>query len=146
MSIGTGIDWTLLSRSFSGIYTDATKSVNSEINNEIHYVGVPLNIYFDILTDRNIKFYAWGGGSVEKGLVNKFRIQNGPNDIIFKQSVKGLQWSSAIGLGIEFSLTDRLGLYLDPSARYYFDCNQPNSVRTAKPFMLNFEAGLRFDL
>ena len=146
LSIGTGIDWTLLSRSFSGIYTDATKSVNSEINNEIHYVGVPLNIYFDILTDRNIKFYAWGGGSVEKGLVNKFRIQNGPNDIIFKQSVKGLQWYSAIGLGIEFSLTDRLGLYLDPSARYYFDCNQPNSVRTAKPFMLNFEAGLRFDL
>ena len=146
LSIGTGLDWTLLSRSFSGIYTDASKSVNSEINNELHYIGIPLNLYFDILTDRNIKFYVWGGGSVEKGLVNRFRIQNGSEDIIFKQSVKGLQWSSAVGLGIEFSLSDRLGLYLDPSARYYFDCNQPNSVRTAKPFMLNFEAGLRFDL
>ncbi len=146
LSIGTGLDWTLLSRSFSGIYTDASKSVNSEINNELHYIGIPLNLYFDILTDRNIKFYVWGGGSVEKGLVNRFRIQNGSDDIIFKQSVKGLQWSSAVGLGIEFSLSDRLGLYLDPSARYYFDCNQPNSVRTAKPFMLNFEAGLRFDL
>ena len=146
LSIGTGLDWTLLSRSFSGIYTDASKSVNSEINNELHYIGIPLNLYFDILTDRNIKFYVWGGGSAEKGLVNKFRIQNGSDDIIFKHSVKGLQLSSAIGLGIEFSLSDRLGLYLDPSARYYFDCNQPNSVRTAKPFMLNFEAGLRFDL
>lgn len=146
LSIGTGLDWTLLSRSFSGIYTDATKSVNSEINNELHYIGIPLNLYFDILTDRNIQFYVWGGGSIEKGLVNRFRIQNGPDDITFKQSVKGLQLSSAIGVGIEFSLSDRLGLYLDPSARYYFDCNQPNSVRTAKPFMLNFEAGLRFDL
>ena len=146
LSLGTGIDWTLLSRSFTGIYTNGARSVNSEINNEIHYIGLPLNLYFDILSDGDIKFYVWGGGSVEKGLVNRFRIQNSPDDIIFKQSVKGLQWSSAVGLGIEFSLNDRLGLYLDPSARYYFDCGQPNSVRTAKPFMLNFEAGLRFDL
>lgn len=145
-SLGTGVEWTLLSRSFTGIYTQGSISVNSEINNELHYIGIPLNLYYNILSNRDIKFYVWGGGSMEKGLVNKFRIQNQSDDIIYKEKVKGLQWSSALGLGIEFALSDKLGLYVDPSVRYYFDCNQPNSVRTAKPYMMNFEAGLRFNL
>ena len=151
-SIGTGIDWSLLSRSFTGIYTEVgsegvvTKSINAEIQNDLHYIGIPLNVYYNIFTNRNLKFYVWGGGEAEKGLVNSFRIQNGTGDIRYKESVSGLQWSTALGLGLEFTLNDFLGLYIDPSARYYFDCNQPNSVRTAKPYMLNFEVGLRFDL
>lgn len=150
-SVGTGINWTLLSRSFNGIYTEVNdgrlvKSINSDINNEIHYIGIPLNLYYNILIDKNMKFYAWGGGMVEKGLSNKYRIHSAPEDIFYKKDITGVQWSAGIGLGLEFSLNDRLGLYIDPSARYYFDCEQPTSVRTQKPYMLNFEAGLRFNL
>lgn len=152
-SIGTGINWTLLSRSFSGIYTEVEpkgfsviKSINSEINNDLHYIGIPVNVYYNVLTNRNLKFYAWGGAQAEKGIVNRFRIQSGDGDIFYSEKVKGLQWSTALGLGLEFTLNDHLGLYLDPSARYYFDCDQPNSVRTQKPYMFNFEAGLRFNL
>lgn len=150
-SVGTGINWTLLSRSFNGIYTEVNdgrlvKSINSDINNEIHYIGIPLNLYYNILTDKNMKFYAWGGGMVEKGISNKYRIHSAPEDIFYKKNVTGMQWSAGLGLGLEFSLNDHLGLFIDPSARYYFDCDQPTSVRTRKPYMLNLEAGLRFNL
>lgn len=152
LAVGTGLNWSLLSRSFSGIYTEVdasgntVKSVNSTINNEIHYIGIPLNLYYTIMSNRNLSFYVWGGGSGEKGLVNKYRIYSQPSDIIYKEKVNGIQWSAAAGLGLEFALTDKLGLYIDPSARYYFDCDQPVSVRTLKPYMLNFEVGLRFNL
>lgn len=150
-SVGTGINWTLLSRSFTGIYTEVSngnvvKAINSDINNEIHYIGIPVNFYYNVLTSRNLKFYAWGGGLAEKGLVNKFRIHSQPEDIFYKKSVEGIQWSAGLGLGLEFNLNDQLSLYIDPSARYYFDCDQPTSVRTQKPYMLNFEVGLRFNL
>lgn len=151
-SLGTGIDWTLLSRSFTGIYTvagangSAGISINSDINHELHYIGIPLNLYYNILSDKTIRFYAWGGTELEKGISNKYRIHSEPEDIFYKESVSGVQWSAGLGLGVEFSLNDWLGLYIDPSARYYFDCGQPSSVRTQKPFMLNFEAGLRFNL
>lgn len=150
-SVGTGINWSLLSRSFSGIYTEmngktVVRSVNSNISNDIHYVGIPLNLYYDLMSDRNMKLYVWGGGSVEKGLVNRYRIYSQPNDIIYKEDVKGVQWSVAGGVGLEFTLNDKLGLYFDPSARYYFDCGQPNSIRTMKHYMMNFEVGLRFKL
>lgn len=151
-SVGTGLNWSLLSRSFTGIYTEVggngsvMKSINTDINNEIHYIGIPLNLYYNVLSSRGLKFYAWGGASAEKGLVNKYRIHCEPDDIFFKESVSGIQWSAGLGLGLEFSINDFVGLYIDPSARYYFDCDQPNSVRTQKPYMLNFEAGLRFNL
>ena len=150
-SVGSGINWALLSRSFTGIYTETdgrivTKSINANINNEIHYIGIPLNFYYNVLTNRNLKFYAWGGGMAEKGLVNKYRIHSEPEDIFYSERVKGIQWSAGLGLGLEFTLNDYLGLYIDPSARYYFDCDQPASVRTQKPYMLNFEVGLRFNL
>ncbi len=151
-SVGTGINWSLLSRTFTGIYTEVgangsvVKSINSDINNDIHYIGIPLNLYYNVLSTKDLKFYAWGGASAEKGLVNKYRIHSEPEDIFFKENVKGIQWSAGIGLGLEFSINDVVGLYIDPSARYYFDCDQPNSIRTQKPYLLNFEAGLRFNL
>jgi hypothetical protein len=38
-----------------------------------------------------------------------------------------------------------VGLYLDPGVNYYFPGNQPRSIRTDKPLLLNFDAGLRFN-
>ena len=145
-AVGPGINWSKLSRTFNGVYTDNERNINSEIVNDIHYIGIPLNLYFNIFDSRNLRFYAWGGGSAEKGLVSRFRIQSNTGDIYYKESVNGLQWSAAAGLGLEFLLGEHLGLYLDPSARYYFDCGQPLSIRTERPFMMNYEVGLRFNL
>ncbi|MBO4757253.1 MAG: outer membrane beta-barrel protein [Bacteroidales bacterium] len=150
-AVGTGINWSMLSRTFNGVYNGPngkgdTVNINTEIVNDIHYVGIPLNLYFNIFDSRNLRFYAWGGGSAEKGLVSRFRIQSDAGDIFYKESVDGLQWSAAAGLGLEFLLGRHLGLYLDPSARYYFDCGQPTSIRTNRPFMMNYEVGLRFNL
>lgn len=150
-AVGTGINWSMLSRTFNGVYNGPNGkgddvNINTEIVNDIHYVGIPLNLYFNIFDSRNLRFYAWGGGSAEKGLVSRFRIQSDAGDIFYRESVDGLQWSAAAGLGLEFLLGRHLGLYLDPSARYYFDCGQPASIRTNRPFMMNYEVGLRFNL
>lgn len=150
-SAGTGINYTLLSRTFTGVYsrvgseTAADKSVGADIRNNLHYVGIPLNIYFDVLNTPSVQFYVYAGGQVEKGIVNHYRIMSKPI-INYQESVPGVQWSTAVGLGVEFDLGKNFGLYVDPSARYYFDCGQPSSVRTQKPYMLNFEVGFRFKL
>lgn len=149
LSVSAGLNYSLLSRSFTGLYTEIgengaiKRSINADVQNNLHYIGIPVNLYYDVLQSNKISFYAFAGGTVEKGIVNKFRIYSQPN-IIHTESVSGVQLSAAVGLGIEFALSDNVGLYVDPSARYYFECKQPHSVRTQKPFMLNFEVGLRF--
>lgn len=152
LAFGTGINYSLLSRSFTGQYNEVdgmglvTKSISTDIYNEIHYIGIPLNLYYDVLRSGNIDFYVYGGGSVEKGLGNNYHIKCEPESFWYKERVPGLQWSVAAGLGLEFNLYRHLSLYLDPSVRYYFDCNQPTSVRTSRPYMFNFDIGFRFDL
>ena len=63
-----------------------------------------------------------------------------------REAVKGVQLSANAGIGVEFLLGKHVGIYLDPSLRYYFSCRQPQSIRTAQPLMLGFEAGVRFNL
>ena len=145
-SVGTGLTYSLLVRSFNGTYIEGAKQVSGDVRHSIQYLGIPLNLYYDILDTDLLQLYLFGGGAAEKAISNKYFIQNGPDPINYSTKVQGLQWSADLGLGIQFRLTDHVGLYLDPSARYYFNSNQPKSIRTKKPFMFGFEAGLRFDL
>ena len=125
--------------------SSSVSSVSSDIRNTQHYIGIPVNVYYDILGGDNVNFYAYAGGTVEKCVTNHYQIQSTPV-INHKESVKGVQLSVDAGIGVEFMLGNHVGLYLDPSLRYYFHCGQPASIRSAQPLTLGFELGLRFNL
>ena len=147
-SIGTGIDYSLLTRTFTGKYTKTvgseTLSETGSVYNTIHYLGIPLNLFYDIITTDRIKFYVYGGGEMDFCVSNKYTLYSSPN-IVWTTPVKTPQFSVGAGLGVEFRLSKILGLYLDPGVKYYFNNGQPKSVRTDRPFMFNFDAGVRFN-
>ena len=146
-SIGTGIDYTLLSRKFYGTYIKVNKngeigqSVYSDIRNNQHYVGIPVNAYYDIINKDRVNLYAYAGGTVEKCVADNYNVLS--TFIRHTERVPGIQLSANAGIGVEFMLGKHLGLYIDPSVRYYFDCDQPKSIRTVQPLMLGFEMGFR---
>lgn len=149
-SIGTGLNYSMLSRKFSGTYTKVNaagvieNSTASDIRNTQHYIGIPVNAYYDIVDSRNVSFYAYAGGAVEKCISDKYSVLN--TSIIHKEKVTGVQWSANVGIGVGFKLGEHTGLYIDPSLRYYFDNGQPHSIRSAQPLMLGFEVGLKLYL
>lgn len=145
-SIGVGVNYTMLSRLFKGDYFNVEdgnrlEHIQSDIRNRQHYIGIPVNAYFNILSNGWINFYTYAGGAVEKCVENKYHILESTST--YKEKVQGVQWSANLGIGVEFMLGKHVGLYLDPSARYYFHCQQPKSIRTAKPLMFGAEIGLR---
>lgn len=149
-SLGMGVNYTLLTSRFSGKYTKVTDGVaslpiSSEVKNQQHYIGIPVNVYYNIVSRDFINFYAYAGGTVEKCVANRYQVQTTPI-INHSESVKGVQLSANAGIGVEFLLGKYVGLYLDPSLRYYFRGSQPKSIRTAQPLMLGFEMGLRFNI
>ena len=149
-SIATGLNYTLLTRKFFGTYTSVgnngsiLQDISSDIRNSQHYVGIPLNVYYDIVSRDQINLYAYAGGAVEKCIADKYQVLS--TNITHTEKIKGVQLSADIGMGVEFLMGKHLGLYLDPSLRYYFNCNQPKSIRTAQPLMFGFEMGLRVRL
>jgi len=150
-ALGVGLNYTLLTNRFSGkyikVHEDGTEDnpVYADIRNFQHYIGIPVNAYYNIVNQDFINFYAYAGGTVEKGLQNKYEVLVTPV-ITHKEKIKGLQLSLNAGIGVEFLLGKHLGLYIDPSLRYYFYNGQPKSIRSAQPLMLGFEMGLRFNL
>lgn len=145
-SLGVGINYTLLVQKIYGQYTKVENglivdSQNSDMRNTLHYIGIPVNVYFDILSNDKINFYAYAGGAVEKGIINRYDILS--SKTIYKEGVKGLQWSTNIGVGVEFMVGKHVGIYIDPSARYYFKCKQPKTIRTTQPLNLGLEFGIR---
>ena len=149
-SLGIGANYTLLASKFFGTYTlvgedgRIEESISSDIRNMQQYVGIPVNAFYNIVSRDFMNFYVYAGGTVEKCISDKYEILN--TRYIHKGSASGVQASADLGIGMEVLLGKHLGLYFDPSLRYYFDCNQPKSIRTAQPLMLGLEMGLRVRL
>lgn len=146
-SLGVGVNYSYLSRKFYGTYikTDekgtVINSTASDVRNAQHYIGIPLNAYYNILNNKHINLYTYAGGTVEKCISDKYYVLS--TNIVHTEKPEGVQLSVNAGIGVEFMLGQHLGLYIDPSLRYYFDCDQPKSIRTTQPLMLGFEMGLR---
>ena len=149
-SLGIGVNYTLLTRKFYGEYQKVNaegilvSSSSSDVTNSQHYIGIPVNAYYNIVNSRNVNFYAYAGGAVEKCVGDKYALQN--TAITHTEIPAGVQLSANLGIGAEFMIGKHLGLYIDPSLRYYFNNRQPKSIRTAQPFMLGFEMGMRVRL
>ena len=150
-SLGIGINYSLLNRTFSGTYTkynakgDPEPVHYSKIRNSQSYIGIPVNVYFSIVRNRTVDFYAYAGGTAEKCVFNGYRMGN--TEAKYKDKVAGFQFSANAGIGVEFIIADMLGIYVDPSVRYYFpDSRQPKSIRTVQPLSLGFEVGFRVRL
>ena len=150
-SLGVGVNYSILSRKFFGEYHKVNAAgiieedpISSNITNTQHYIGIPVNAFYNIVNSKSVNFYAYAGGAVEKCIADKYTLAN--TTITHKEVPSGVQWSANVGIGAEFMIGNHLGLYIDPSLRYYFDNGQPKSIRTAQPFMLGFEMGLRVRL
>lgn len=145
-AIGTGIRYTNLSRTLVGDYKgDGFYLPQTDIDNHQHWLGVPVNFYYNFVNTSRWNVHAFVGGAAEWLIDNDFLVHNSPKDIHYHQRGTLPQWSAGIGLGVEYKLTPYLGIYLDPSARYFFATDkQPRSLRTIQPLRFDVEAGLRF--
>ena len=118
--------------------------VNGLVLHNMQYIGIPLDIYYEPFNLKSFRFYLFAGGAGELCTSNRYRIPGESLDL--KTKVKGPIFSVNAGAGVEFKFNNTVGVYLDPSVKYYFKNNHPRSVRTDKPFSVNFDIGLRFNI
>ena len=148
-SLQTGLTYTYLLSEIKGNQENATSWT---LDQSLHYLGLPLSLAVDIVNHRSWRVYAAAGGGLEKGLcaLQHSELRNSltgeystANTI---QSVSGVQPYAAASFGLAYTFASRWQVYFQPALNYYFDANQPMSIRTKKPFSLNLGAGFRFVL
>lgn len=120
-------------------------------NRTLHYIGLPLNLKYRLLSWKFIDLYASAGGMVEK-CVSASHTRHYVIESVMTSSetdhfkVRPLQWSLNAAAGVQFRLTKFMGLYAEPGLSYYFD--DGSDIRTIykeKPLNFNLNLGLRFN-
>ena len=149
-SIGTGVSWSYLTRSFSGQFNelDAEGAIISQtgytnIRNSQHYIGIPLNLYVDIIRKDFIDFYAYASGSANYCLSNRYQMDKSKS---YSPEGSNWQFSAGIGMGVEFIAAKKVGFYIDPSLNYWFTEGEVSNIRTRQPLMLGLELGIRLHI
>lgn len=119
---------------------------------KLHYIGVPLNLKYTVLSWKSIDLYASAGVRVQKcvsGEVEKrYVIENMMNSTETERlHVKPLQWSLSGAVGVQWSISRLLGIYAEPGVGYWFDDGSPiQTIYKEKPLNFNLNIGLRLNL
>lgn len=146
LGVGLGVNYTFLISSYEAL-VNFGKPFQGTVEQSIHYIGVPLNFYVNILSGNRLSFYANAGCMVERAVRISYEITD-LYSAKYRKSVNpsGVQWSANVGIGLEYRFFDFMGLYVDPRLTYFFDCGQPYSVRAEQPLQFNLELGFRFHI
>jgi len=146
LSVESGIAYTYLQTKLTNAFTG--DDYRAEV--DLHYLGVPVNLVYSFLKDKRWDIYTSAGGMIEKGLRSEFKqYQNWDNvrlDIDAATKVDGVQWSLNGTLGVGYSLFKNISLFIDPKIAYYFESDQPYSIRKELPVLISLNTGLRMSL
>lgn len=129
----------------SGLVYTWQKSDFSTSEQTLHYIGVPLGVTYTLWQWRFVNLYAIGAMqadfNVKASVKQRDRVGNldiGKDRVLF---------SAMLGPGLQFNLNKDFGIYIEPTARFYF--NNGSGVLNYfkdKPWNINFNAGLRLTL
>lgn len=147
-AIGTGVNYTNLSRSFTANYADDGFVLTQvPVDNMQHWIGAPVNFYFDVVRSPRWRVHVLAGGEMDYLLANNFTI-HGNKPIPWQKKDTSFQWSAGVGAGAEYMITPRLGIYLNPTVRYYFTHVSGADINglPVHPVRFMMEGGLRFSI
>ena len=140
LSLSTGMVYT---RTSSDFYPYAPSS-SYNVHQVLHYVGIPVGLNYEFWQSGGFHAYVMAGAEADYNVKNDTEEEG-----VKKENAKRdrVQFSGKASLGAQYDITPKVGLYVEPGAKYYFD-NGSHVENTFKDKKLNFnlQFGLRFNL
>lgn len=149
LGLETGLTYSILSSSVK-IGNSETGKNWSTGSQTLHYLGIPLNISFNILNSRYVNIYVSGGGMMEKSISGSIKTDeyvDGKFDRTLTTNIspKGLQWSVNAAAGIQANILPQLGFFVEPGVSHHFkNGSRVRSIYTDKPTDFSLGFGLRY--
>jgi hypothetical protein len=142
------LEWGLVYTSLRSIFENKEQSQKARLH--LHYIGVPLNLQARISGNKSTKWgiYFSAGAMIEKGIYSHFR-QDGQNgsyrlQITSNEKISGFRYSLSFAPGVDYKLSPKYSIFLEPKFSYYFKNKQLVSVRAEHPVVFGVNAGLKF--
>lgn len=151
LGIESGLTYSFLSSDLKTGEEGAVSSWSKGVQS-MHYLGIPLNLSFNIFSSRYFNAYVTAGGLMEKCVRCSLKTDeyldgkyHGSSSTTLKQ--KGLQWSVNGAAGIQVNILPQLGLYMEPGVSHHFSNNSKvRTIYSDKPTDFSLSFGLRYTI
>ena len=149
LGIESGLTYTLLNSTFTT--AAGTANGNTTGKQTLHYIGIPLNVTYNIIGSKLFNAYASAGGAMEKAVGGYFETTghvDGKRSETNRNSLKPkeLQWSLNASAGAQVNVLNQLGLYVEPGISYRIPSgSHVRSIYTDKKLDFSIGFGIRFN-
>lgn len=149
LGIESGLTYSFLSSDLKTGEEGAVSSWSKGVQS-MHYLGIPLNLSFNIFSSKYFNAYVTTGGLMEKCVRGSLKTDeyldgkyHGSSSTTLKQ--KRLQWSVNGAAGIQVNILPQLGLYMEPGVSHHFSNNSKvRTIYSDKPTDFSLSFGLRY--
>lgn len=139
ISLTSGLVYTKLSSDFIHI-SDGEEAKDSQT---LHYLGVPLNVNYNVWSTNRFKTYVTLGGQADFNVSAKVETE-GVKTSLNKDRV---QFSLNAAAGAQYDIIPQLGVYVEPGVRYYIDNGSViENYFKDKPLGFSLQLGLRLNI
>lgn len=139
--------------SYTNLISDVKEGSESHYytgEQKLHYIGIPLNLKYRVLSWKRFDLYASAGMLAEKCVSAKL-----DKEFILDHQKKGsestnlsekpMQWSANASLGVQCNLVNSMSIFVEPGISYYFnDGTNIQTIYKEKPLNFNLNLGIRF--
>ena len=145
MGIETGINYSRLTSDFE-MGADGN-TINER--QDIHYVGIPVKGIYNFYNGKSWNLYGSAGLTTEipvySPLYSNYFV-DGNYEASDKTTLHApWQFSTTLGLGLQYHLTPSIGLFAEPSLQYYIPTHSDiETYRTEHPLNFTLPLGIRF--
>lgn len=152
LQIETGLLYTYLS--------SETKNKSNDFNNsekvQFHYLGIPLNVNYTVLSVNKLNVFVAAGAMIEKDIYGKIKYSDEKkvptlnsgftNESSSKIKQNNPQFSLAGGVGVTYPLYDKAKLFGKVGGRYNIDTNNEyKTYYTDEKLGLDIQLGIKFN-
>lgn len=115
---------------------------------KVQYLAIPVSVSWCYPLGRRFSTYLSASAAVNlplRSTLESVYLMNGqPFDPTTEHLHPGVQWSTGLGLGLQYDLTPNIGFFVEPSLQYYFKrSSDVKTWNTEHPLSFSLPLGLR---
>lgn len=139
LALQTGLTYTRAASEF----TNNIRGAAIMTEQTLHYVGVPLQLRYDVWQWGSVSTYAAAGGQLDVNVKAVAKTEGVDRHMERDRA----QWSLLGSVGLQYDIAPQLGLYGEVGARWYPDNgSQVENYFKDKPLGMNIQVGLRLNV
>lgn len=144
LSVGTGVTYSYLKSDIRYGYSD---SPLFEATQNLHFVGIPVNVRYIPLSFGKLDIYASVGFMAEKCISGQIKKENpqDPGYSYLGSDDRPFQFSFNAAVGAQYSLAESCAVFIEPGVGIYLkNGSRLRTIYSERPVTFNVNVGLRF--